>query len=92
MTLLIVALATGASVQLSVPEHAAAGHQRNCGVVSKGSSDWRVRATNMGCRKAKKGARRYLRAGDALPGFVCSRDGGFFFCGKGEKAYTGQRL
>ena len=96
-TLVVVAAIVAAgvgSVQLALPERASAGHQRGCGVVTKGSSDWRVRVTNLSCRKGRKGVRRYLRSGDPLRGYFCPEpaDNDFFYCGKDDKSYTGQRL
>jgi hypothetical protein len=91
---LLAALAVGVGADFSAPERAAAGDSRNCGVISKGSSDWRVRTTGgVKCKRGKKGVRRYLREGTPLPGYFCSRNGPLIYCGKGDhQSYSGQKL
>ena len=93
---LIVALAVGLGVPvLGGPDPAFAGHGKNCGIVTKGSKDYRVWGQRMKCKRAKKGARLYLREGRGLRGFSCTDDAGrtyVFICGSGGKTYRAQRL
>ena len=66
----LLVLATGAfGVALLAPEPTLAGHGKNCGIVTKGSKDYRVWGQRMKCRRAKRGTRIYLREGRALRGF-----------------------
>ncbi|HEX2127805.1 MAG TPA: hypothetical protein VHF58_01155 [Solirubrobacterales bacterium] len=76
-------------------ERAAAGHQgKNCGIVTDGPRDYRVRSQNLDCAKARRGAKRYLRTRDALDGFACDRPAGRiqFFCKSGTRVYWAVRL
>lgn len=93
--LAVVAVLTAAVVSLDGPEAALAGHEgQNCGIVSDGPRDYRVRAQQLGCGKAARGAKRYLRSGDALTGFGCDEPAGRieFFCKSGNKVYWAVRL
>ena len=94
------ALVTSAALCAAVaavgePPVARAGHQaQNCGIISEGSRDYRVRAQNLGCAKAVRGAKRYLRSGEELDGFSCAEPAGRidFFCKNGTKVYLAVRL
>jgi hypothetical protein len=79
----------------TVPEDATAGHGRACGIVTKGGKDFKAYGQNIRCKKARRGARLYLRERRALDGFSCSRDvrGSIVFtCAKGGKSYSADRL
>jgi hypothetical protein len=87
--LLIVAVACIAAAP------AEAGHiSKNCGIVGKGSRDYRVKTRLMKCRHARKWARAFLRSHKVAPRFRCDNPPGrvTFFCFKGQKAYWAQRL
>ncbi len=74
---------------------ARAGHEGlNCGIVSDGPRDYRVRAQQLNCDKATRGAKRYLRSGGELTGFSCDEPAGRieFFCKNGSKFYWSVRL
>jgi hypothetical protein len=73
---------------------AEAGHDaRNCGILSKGSHDYRVRSMKMKCKQARKGAKLYLRTGEARAGFDCAPTAGnSFYCQNPPKAYWATRL
>lgn len=89
------AVLAAALVGVSGPERAAAGHQgKNCGIMSKGARDYRVRAQQLDCDKARRGAKRYLRREEALTGFDCDEPAGRieFFCKSGAKVYWAVRL
>ncbi len=86
---------TGLLIGAEAPERAIAGHQgKDCGIVSKGSRDYRVRAQQLKCGKARKGAKRYLKGGKSLSGFGCDEPDGRieFFCKSGNKVYWALRL
>ena len=95
-----IALVAAASLGIALgsvgaPERAAAGHEGvNCGILADGARDYRVRSQNLSCDKARRGAKRYLRSGEALTGFSCDRPAGRieFFCKSGTKVYWGVRL
>lgn len=81
------------------PDEAEATHGRQCGVVGKGNRDYLVLAKKVGCRKGRKGAKRFLKKGKALRGFKCSKNVGAyeFVCKKrsgrrGALSYRAQRL
>ena len=77
------------------PERAVAGHEgTNCGLLTDGPRDYRVRSQKLSCEKARRGAKRYLRSGDALTGFGCDEPAGRieFFCKSGDKIYWAVRL
>ena len=80
---------------IGVPGPASAGHAaQNCGIISDGPRDYRVRAQQIGCEKAVRGAKRYLRSGDELDGYSCAKPDGRieFFCKNGSKVYLAVRL
>jgi hypothetical protein len=82
-------------VGVTDPEPAAAVHGgKSCGIVTKKSHDYRVRAQKLECDKAMRGAKRYLRKGKALDGFSCGEPDGRteFFCKNGTKVYWAVRL
>ena len=89
-TALVVAVAA-----IGLPGPAGAGHAaQNCGIVSDGPRDYRVRAQQLSCEKAIRGAKRYLRSGDSLDGYSCAKPDGRieFFCKNGSKVYLAVRL
>ena len=59
-----------------------AGHDsKNCGIVSKGASDYRVHASYLKCKVARRGATKYLRSAEARRGYDCApTQGGSFYC------------
>ena len=75
---------------------AEAGHRsKSCGVMAKGSRDYRVKARAMKCRHARKWVRAYLRSRKRAPRFRCLNppDRNIpFFCSRGVKAYWVVRL
>ena len=81
-------LATGA------PEPAAASDGKDCGLMSKGSRDYQIVARNMRCKRARRGARLYLREQRPLPGYSCggSTPEYKFICGRGSKTYRAHKL
>ena len=90
-----VALLTAGVVDFAGPDRAVAGHEgRECGILSHGPRDYRVRAQNLSCDKARRGSKRYLRSGESLTGFSCEEPDGRieFFCKKGTKVYWALRL
>jgi hypothetical protein len=76
------------------PDEALATHGKNCGIVSKGSRNYRVLGQRLRCGRARKGARLYLREGRPLRGFSCAGPAGVyeFICGSGGKTYRAKRL
>jgi hypothetical protein len=82
------------SLSAGPPELALAGHQgKDCGIVSQGSQDYRVRALAMPCRQARRGSVRYLRTQEPRAGFDCAPTAGDnFYCQKPPKAYWAIRL
>ncbi len=88
----IVALAC--SIGCVLPGVASAGHNsKNCGIVSRGASDYRVRAMHLKCKVARKGSVKYLRSGEPRTGFDCAPTAaGSFYCQNPPKAYWGIRL
>ena len=90
-------LATTVVVALGVApaERATAGHAgQNCGIVSKGSRDYRVRAQQLSCKAARSGVLLYLRKHEARPGFKCGPLPGrtLFYCKNGAKVYWAVKL
>jgi plastocyanin len=72
-----------------------AGHEaKRCGIVGKGSADYRIKARKLTCRFAKRWSRAYLDRRSAAPGFDCYRAGTnvTFYCANGAKAYWAERL
>ena len=76
------------------PGDATAGHtSKNCGIVSKGSHDYRVRAMHVPCKGARRSSLRYLRKEKPRRGFDCAPTAGHsFYCQKPPKAYWAIRL
>ena len=93
---LLAILAGVVVIALAMPASAPAGHRsKSCGIVAKGSRDYRVKARAMKCVHARRWARAYLRERRRAPGFRClnppDRDIPFF-CSRGSKAYWVVRL
>ena len=76
------------------PGLASASHNsKDCGVVSRGANDYRVRAMKLKCKVARKGSVKYLRSEEPRAGFDCApTSGGSFYCQDPPKAYWGIRL
>jgi hypothetical protein len=74
---------------------AQAAHARNCGVIEnvKGKRDYRVRASGVRCKFARKWSRRHIRSGARPGGWTCSGPTGniTFYCRKGSAYYYAQR-
>jgi xanthine/CO dehydrogenase XdhC/CoxF family maturation factor len=87
---LVAATALAAAGPASVP----ASHGTSCGVVSKGSSDYRVTGRVIACRSARKWVRRYLRDRGKPSGWSCVNPAGsvLVYCSRGSKAYWATRL
>jgi hypothetical protein len=71
------------------------GHEaKRCGVLAKGSADYRIKARKLSCRFARKWSRAYLNSRSGAPGFDCYRAGTnvTFYCANGAKAYWAERL
>jgi hypothetical protein len=71
------------------------GHEaKRCGVLAKGSADYRIKARKLSCRFARKWSRAYLNSRSSAPGFDCYRAGTnvTFYCANGAKAYWAERL
>lgn len=83
----IAVIAAGAAAM--APAGAEAGHQgKNCGVISVANHDYRVHATSMRCKTARRASAKYLRRGQSRPGFDCAPTGGHsFYCQDPPKAY-----
>ena len=82
------------SVAVLAPGAATAGHaSKNCGVLSQGSSDYRIHALRLKCKVARKASVQYLRNGQPRSGYDCApTEGGSFYCQNPPKAYWGIRL
>ena len=50
---------------------APASHGKSCGIVAKGSADYRVDARVISCRSARKWVRRYLKSRAKPSGWSC---------------------
>lgn len=92
-----IAVIAAASVLLAAAPEAPAPHtSKSCGLIAKGSRDYRVKARAVKCRFARRWVKRYLGSGAEASGFDCVKtDGGVapFYCTKGEvKAYWAERL
>jgi hypothetical protein len=76
------------------PGVAGASHNsKDCGIVSHGASDYRVRAKRVKCKAARKSSVKYLRSGKPRSGFDCAPTAGrSFYCQDPPKAYWGIRL
>ena len=83
-------------IALAAPAPAPAGHtSKSCGIVAKGSRDYRVKARAMKCTHARRWARAFLRARRRAPRFKCTNPPDRdipFFCFRGVKAYWVVRL
>ena len=79
---LLATVAALAAAGWLTPGPAFAGHDsKNCGLISKGSHDYRVQAGYMACKKARRASKRYLRTGQPRPGFDCAPTGEHgFYC------------
>jgi hypothetical protein len=94
---LTVAVLAAAAVLLAGAPQAPAPHvSKSCGVIAKGSREYRVKARKVRCRFARRWAKRYLRNGSAASGFSCVKTSGGaapWYCTKGEvKAYWVEKL
>lgn len=87
-------LALACSIAVLMPGPATAGHNsRDCGVLSQGLSDYRIHASRLKCKVARKSSARYLRSGQPRSGYDCApTEGDSFYCQKPPKAYWGIRL
>ena len=79
---------------VSLPGPATAGHNsKDCGIVSQGTTDYRVHALRLKCKVARKGTAKYLRTQEPRSGYDCApTEGGSFYCQDPPKAYWGIRL
>jgi hypothetical protein len=87
---LVAALACAAS-----PPAGASHKSKSCGVVAKGSRDYRVKTRRMKCKHARKWVRAFLKSRKRAPRFRCDDppDRNIpFFCFYGQKAYWAVRL
>jgi len=90
---LVILVALACVSLLAIHTTAGAGHVAgDCGIVSQGSRDYRVKKMKMSCEKARKGAKRYLRTGKPRRGFDCAPTGEGFYCQDPPKAYWAVRL
>lgn len=73
---------------------ASASHNsKDCGVLSSGSSDYRVHALKLKCKVARKASAKYLRSGTPRAGYDCApTEGDNFYCQDPPKAYWVIRL
>jgi plastocyanin len=72
-----------------------AGHEaKRCGIVAKGSADYRIKSRKIGCATARRWARAYLRRKIEPSGYSCYPAGPnvAFYCSRGSKAYWAERL
>ena len=91
---LVAVAALACAFGIGASEQALAGHQsKKCGIVSKGSHDYRVRAMKMKCKAARKSSLKYLRTQQPRKGFDCApTEDDNFYCQKPPKAYWATRL
>jgi hypothetical protein len=92
-----IAIAIAPVTTLGGAEPASAAHvSKRCGLVSKGSRDYRVRARVITCASARRWVRAYLRNRARPRGWRCVRQRTGrtpFFCTRGpSKAYWAERL
>lgn len=89
-----IVVAVGGTISLASADRAVAGHtSRNCGIISKGSQDYRARALAIKCKLARRSSLRYLRTQEPRSGFDCApTEGANFYCQNGPKAYWATRL
>ncbi len=87
-------LVAAAALAATSPATAPAAHGTNCGVVSKGSADYRVTGRAIACRSARKWVRRYLRDRGKPGGWSCVNPAGAVrvYCSRASKAYWATRL
>jgi hypothetical protein len=73
---------------------APASHGKSCGIVSRGSADYRVAARVISCRSAKTWVKRYLKRRAKPSGWACTDPPGSIrvYCSKATKAYWATRL
>jgi plastocyanin len=73
---------------------APSAHAKRCGVIAKGSRDYRVRARVVRCRFAVRWSRAFLHRGGKPRGYSCSRpsDAIPLYCRKGRRVYWAERL
>jgi hypothetical protein len=74
---------------------ASAGHtSKSCGIVSRGSADYRVEARVISCRSAKTWVKRYLKRRAKPSGWDCTDPPGSIrvYCSRATKAYWTIRL
>ena len=73
---------------------ASANHGKSCGIVSKGSADYRVDARVIACRSAKTWVNRYLKRRAKPRGWSCVDPPGSIrvYCSKASKAFWATRL
>jgi hypothetical protein len=97
---LAIATAT-AAVAAGVPAAAAPAlpapdGSKHCGIATKGSAEYRVKARAVRCRFARRWVKRYFRSGRVAPGFTLTETSGGkapWYCTKGDrKAYWPERL
>jgi len=87
-------LAAPTAASAAPPAAEPSAHPKRCGLIARGSRDYRVRARVVTCRFAVKWSRAYFRRGARPRGYSCSRPGGSFpfFCRKGRRQYWAERL
>jgi hypothetical protein len=73
---------------------APASHGKSCGIVSRGSADYRVEARVISCRSAKTWVKRYLKRRAKPSGWTCTDPPGSIrvYCSRATKAYWATRL
>jgi hypothetical protein len=79
----------------AAPAAASAGHAaKRCGILAKGSSDYRVRARRVKCGFARRWVHAYFKSRLEPGGFTCYRPGTdiALYCSKGGKSYWAERL
>jgi hypothetical protein len=84
----------GSAASAPAPQAAPAAHAKRCGIVTKRSRDYLVRARRIKCRRARRWTRAYLRRGREARGFACYRTDGrtVFYCSRGSRYYWAERL
>ena len=85
----LVALAVAAMVLAVFPAVSPAPTTpKNCGSITVGGKRVKIRADQLRCKKARKGARGYMNGKGAPNGFDCTRYGAGtsveFICAKGQ--------
>ena len=94
LVLLLATASLAAAVTTLTSTVAEAGHEgKKCGVISVKSHDYRVHASSLRCRTARRASVKYLRDGQQKPGFDCAPTGAnSFYCQDPPKAYWAIRL